>query len=356
MSIKFANIAKIGAIVVVGGILVLNAKSCIEGQIELDERKKKALDENNKPTSSQSEVMTQPTTLDYNESYFVDDYNDYVNINVYNTLLSAKDKYESLLNNGDSVSQKMIDSGVKLNVNNSGFIDHGVKGIYQLICDYISAYDKGDYDTCYNSAKQLSEFTNTLSKPFMYKLLINDKLDSEFQSEIKCDQFGNFVFANGNIVLENGRQIKVIGGSDPIFGENNLSDVESRIKWIENIPSVIFNRYSQIKNTNNDGICYIINETKAEDCYFEEYDSILTEGASEYSFDKSGAEIRAVSDDFVFVKDNSVYGLLDYNQKNSFERIQVIREALTTHKTDALYLDSCVTDLYNKYINRGYNK
>ena len=42
MSIKFANIAKIGAIVVVGGILVLNTKSCIEGQIELAERKKRA--------------------------------------------------------------------------------------------------------------------------------------------------------------------------------------------------------------------------------------------------------------------------------------------------------------------------
>ena len=140
MSIKFANIAKIGAIVVVGGILVLNTKSCIEGQIELAERKKRALEGNNNPTTS-SDVMTQPTTLDYSENSFVNnysennyanDYSEYVSDDIYYTLLSAKDKYESLLNNGDSVSEKMINNGVKLNVNNSGFIDHGVKGIYQL--------------------------------------------------------------------------------------------------------------------------------------------------------------------------------------------------------------------------------
>ena len=100
MSIKFANIAKIGAIVVVGGILVLNTKSCIEGHIELDERKKRALEGKNNSTSS-SDTMTQPTTLDYNESRFLDDYRDYVNSNVYSILVSAKDKYEDLLNNGE---------------------------------------------------------------------------------------------------------------------------------------------------------------------------------------------------------------------------------------------------------------
>ena len=68
-----ANIAKIGAVVVVGGILVLNTKSCIEGQIELDERRKRALEGKNNPTTS-SDVMTQPTTLDYSENSFVEKY------------------------------------------------------------------------------------------------------------------------------------------------------------------------------------------------------------------------------------------------------------------------------------------
>ena len=364
MSIKFANIAKIGAIVVVGGILVLNTKSCIEGQIELAERKKRALEGNNNPTTS-SDVMTQPTTLDYSENSFVNnysennyanDYSEYVNDDIYYTLLSAKDKYESLLNNGDSVSEKMINNGVKLNVNNSGFIDHGVKGIYQLICDYVSAYEKRDYDTCYSSGKQLSEFTHNLSKPFMYSLLVSDKLDSEYQSQIKCDEFGNFVYQSGNITLENGRQIRIIGGKDPLFGENNLSDVNSRMKWIETIPSIIFNKYSQVKNNTNDGVCYIINETMAEDCCYEEFDALLTEGASEYSFDKTDATILSKNDEYVFAKGYDVYGLLDYNQKTRYERMSVVKNALSTHQADVLYLDSCASDLYNKQTNNGYNK
>lgn len=356
MKIKFFNIVKIGAILAVGSFFALNVKSCVDGEIKFDEGGRKTFDDNNNPTTSQSDFVNQPTTLDYHDSYFADDYEEYVNDNIYHILLSAKAKYEDLLNYGDSVSQKMINNGVSLNENISGFVDHGMKGIYQLICDYVSAYEINDYATCYVSAKQLSDFTNTISKSFMYSLLVNDGLDNEFQSPIKCDQFGNFVFENGNIVLENGRQIKVIGGLDSILSESNLSDVDSRIKWIEEIPLVIFTKYSQIKNNNNDGVCYIINETKAEDCYLEEYDNLLTSGSLQYSFDKTDAEIKCINDDYVFVKDNSIYGLLDYNQKSEFVRIQAVKNALISHQADALYLDSCVTDLYNNHVNRGYNK
>ena len=354
MSVKFANLAKIGAAVVVGGIFVLNAKSCIEGQIELAERKRIANEKNHSTTAG--DIMTQPTTLDYSDSSFMDDFDKYVNNNVYSTLLTAKDKYESLLNNGDSVSEKLINNGVRLNVNNSGFIDHGIKGIYQLICDYVSAYEINDYNTCYNAAKQLSDFTYTLSKSFMYGILINDKLEKDYQSELKCDQFGNFVFQNGNLTLENGKQIRIIGGKDDLLGENNLCDIESRMKWIKDIPSIMFNRYSQINGNTGDGVCYIINETMAEDCYYEEFDALLIEGASEYSFDKTDATIRPEKNEYVFANNNDVYGLLDYNQKCRYERIKIVKDALSMHQVDVLYLDSCVTDMYNKQVNNGYNK
>ena len=350
-----ANIAKIGAVVVVGGILVLNTKSCIEGQIELDERRKRALEGKNSSSSS-SDIMTQPTTLDYSDSRFLDDYHEYVNSNVYSILLNAKDKYESLLNNGDSVSEKLINNGVNLNVNNSGFIDHGVKGIYQLICDYVSAYEINDYNTCYNAGKQLCDFTYSLSKSFLYDILINDKLESEYQSKLKCDQFGNFVVQNGNFILENGKQIRMIGGKDELLGENNLSDVESRIKWIEGIPSIMFNNYSQIKGSTNDGVCYIINETKVKDCYYEELDSLLTEGSVQYLFDKTDATIRPEKNEYVFASYYDIHGILDYNQKCRYERIKTVDDALSTHQADVLYLDSCVTDMYNKQVNSGYNK
>ena len=354
MSVKFANLAKIGAAVVVGGIFVLNAKSCIEGQIELAERKRIANEKNHSTTAG--DIMTQPTTLDYSDSSFMDDFDKYVNNNVYSTLLTAKDKYESLLNNGDSVSEKLINNGVRLNVNNSGFIDHGIKGIYQLICDYVSAYEINDYNTCYSASKQLSDFTYTLSKSFMYGILINDKLEKDYQSELKCDQFGNFVFQNGNLTLENGKQIRIIGGKDDLLGENNLCDIESRMKWIKDIPSIMFNRYSQINGNTGDGVCYIINETMAEDCYYEEFDALLIEGASEYSFDKTDATIRPEKNEYVFANNNDVYGLLDYNQKCRYERIKIVKDALSMHQVDVLYLDSCVTDMYNKQVNNGYNK
>ena len=51
-----------------------------------------------------------------------------------------------------------------------------------------------------------------------------------------------------------------------------------------------------------------------------------------------------------------MYGLLDYNQKSRYERMAVVKDALSTHQADALYLDSCASDLYNRQPNNGYNK
>ena len=36
--------------------------------------------------------------------------------------------------------------------------------------------------------------------------------------------------------------------------------------------------------------------------------------------------------------------------------MSVVKNALSTHQADVLYLDSCASDLYNKQTNNGYNK
>ena len=90
--------------------------------------------------------------------------------------------------------------------------------------------------------------------------------------------------------------------------------------------------------------------------FLDKQEKMNLEISSEYSFDKTDTTIRPEKNEYVFANNNDVYGLLDYNQKCRYERIKIVKDALSMHQVDVLYLDSCVTDMYNKQVNNGYNK
>lgn len=351
---KKGTVGKIVIFTVAGGILALSTKSCISGYIAEANFKR---DRNTKPTTSNSDTMTQPTSLDVTESSFVHDNGEYVNENVYSILLSARNKYESLLNGTDSVSEKLINTGVKLNANDSGHIDSSIKNIYDLICGYVSSYEKKDYDACYNYAFQLNEYSYDITNKYLYDLLVKNNIESKYQSDIKYDEFGSPVYQFGNISLENGSQIRFIGGDDSIVNGNNMNDFSSRIMWLEEIPAKLFDRYSQIKNSNDDGVCYVINVTKAYEYCIMETNKIISEYSSVYNVNAEDISIKEFNGEFYFTNSNGeLLGLLDYNQKNNYEKIKYIKDSELNGNTDCLLLDSYVSELYNNQSSNSYNK
>ena len=350
---KKGTVGKIVIFTVVGGVLLLSTKSCIDGYID-EANFKKYYKGNNKPTTSSSEFVTQPTTYDVTEASFSHDYSEYVNEDVYNTLLNARNKYESLLYGDDSVSEKMLYTGIKLNVNDSGHIDSGVKSIYDLICGYISSYDNKDFNACYNYALKLNEYSYKITNTYLYDLLVKNNLDSDFQSNIKYDEYGMPIYQYGNILLENGKQIRFLGGDNSFT--NNLNDFNSRMKWIESIPAMLFDRYSQIRNIDNDGVCYVINVTKANGYCTKEINSLISECSSAYNVDENGIKINESDGEYYFTSNGQMLGLLDYNQKSRYELIKYINDAITAGKADCLLLDSQVSNIYNDQSNNTYNK
>ena len=339
---------------VIGGIAFSVIKSCVDGYILKNNFKNNG---NTKPTTSVTDVTTQPTTADVTEAHFVHNTEEYVNEDIYNTLVSAKAKYDELFNNGSSVSENLINNGVMINVNDSGNIDSNVRRIYSLISDYIGLYKNGNYESCYNIGFQLNELTYSFSKNYLYSIMVMNNVDSEFKSNIKYDDYGNVLYQYGNITLENGKQMRILGGYDSLIYQGDSTDFSSRMKWVESIPEVLSSSYTQIRNIDNDGVCYIVNASKASSYCTQEIDNILCQGAAQYNFDASYAVIKMVGDDYAFVDtNNNVLGLLDYNQKNTYEKVKTIREAITTGRGDCLLLDSYISDIYSKQSNNGYNK
>lgn len=352
----FGCIGGILLVSVIGGTIALTAKSCVDTEIAKGILKNR---NNNKSSTSSTDVMTQPTTLDIDVTSGVlpSDIEMYFNYDIYNALLNAKANYELLLKNGDSVSEKIINSGVSLNANESGYIDGEMTNIYNLICKYISAYESNNTDVCYKVGTELINSSYSISKNYLFETLVMKNLDSQYQSDIKYDDFGNYVYQYGNLSLDNGKQIRFLGGNDPIVGDTNLSDINSRMEWLGEVPSALFNRYLQITNTDDDGVCYVINTTKASDCCDSIINSIISHGAAQYGFSEDDCMISIVNDEAVFVdSSNQICGLLDYNQKNLYEKVLAVRVAIDSKVCDALLIDSYLNDIYSNENNNSYHK
>lgn len=350
---KKGTVGKIVVFSVIGGVLVLATKSCVDGYIE-EANFKKYYNGNNKPSTSSSDVMTQPTTFDVTEASFSRDYDEYVNVDVYNSLLNARSMYESLLNGDMTISEKLTNTGIKLNVNDSGYIDTEARSIYNLICGYISSYEKNDYNSCYNYAFQLNQCSNDITSTYLFSLLVRNNLDAEFQSNIKYDEFGNPQYQYGNILLENGKQIRFLGGDNSFT--SSTSDFNSKIKWLESIPAMLFNRYSQINNISNDGVCYVINETKANEYCALEINNLISECASSYNVGVEGIDINENGSEYYFTSNGQMLGLLDYNQKSRYEIVKYIKNALVAGEADCLLLDSYASNMYSSQSSNTYNK
>lgn len=313
---------------------------------------------NNNEESFISETINSTEIPTESLDYFVSD-------DIYQNLKNAKNSYENLLNNGEAVSIKMKNSGIALSDSDSVIIDDGINNIYSLICQYITEYESRNFDGCIKAFNSLSYYYYSgLSKDYLFKLLISNNLPVEYQSSIKYDEFGNMYDSSNNIRLENGKVIRLIGANDNLVLNNNqyynqYENAYLMSKWIENLPSSLFGKYTVINNTSNDGVCYFWNETNVCDLCNKEYYQIISDGSNMYGYDNDNVQIICIDEDlkkYAFTDNNqNIYGELSYDQNMKIEKIVEIKNTVNTKKGNVLVLDSYISDMYNKY-NNTYNK
>lgn len=307
--------------------------------------------------SFETTTPVETTTLAEKETEVSTSYDDiaiYVNDEVYNMLKKAKNDYHALLDQGGKVSEKLSNNGIKMNKDVSNQIDGLLPMISSKIDKYVSSYEKKDFNTCYSVYRELDDYYSAVSKDYLYSLLVASKLDSDYQSNMKRDESGYLSYSSGDINLNNGRQIRFIGGIDEFIDDNADNEI-AKVNWISSIPRVLFYKYAQYGVKDN--VCYIINETRVNDLCSSETSRIISESSSEYGYDVKTTSIKGVNGEYCFVgNDNTLYGTLDYNQKSSYDLVSEVKDAVKTHKYDPLEIDGYVYDMYNNQSDKSYNK
>ena len=207
---------------------------------------------------------------------------DLVNEEVYLHLSEAYNNMNSMYLNGE-VSSQMTNNNIQLSQGDSKYIDENIKGIYYLISNYVKFYRENNFYSCSETARQIFNYQG-ISKSDLYNILVSRKLPVECQSSLNYHNVGGIYDNAGNIVLDNGRILRLIGGEDSIISnDDNYTDKYNRMvqlsKWYETLPMILFDQYASIQNVNgNDGVCYVWNQTKVERSCNREWNMIKQSG------------------------------------------------------------------------------
>ena len=314
------------------------------------------------PTSSET-VETIPSQEAYETIAPVvhDDLYSYVNEEVYRNLCTARDQFNTMYSSGE-VSSQMINHGTNVNGEDANYINSCMKNLYNLIQSYISAYESGNSEQCYQVAQTLySVGCNDLNKGYLYRVIVQSKLPDGYKSAIEFDSYDG----NDNLYLENGNRVHLIGGNDTLvspshYTNNSYSDMIYATEWISSLPSVLMSQYHDVESTyGNDGICYFWNETMVEKTCRREWEIVRRDGQSMYGLDPNTCRIVYLNDynSYVYLdNDDQVIGTLDYANVDRVDHIYSVQDALTSKKGDVAYLDGSLREMYTTQINRGYRK
>lgn len=298
--------------------------------------------------AAQTEVTPQPSNM-----YAI------VNESVYHNLVEAKRNFEQLFQNGD-VSSQLKSHGISLSGDNADFIRSNAKSIYDTICSYIQSFEKGDSNACYSFGASLYDYYyHTLSREYLYNVMVASQLPSAYQDSFSANPYDSY----GNICLQNGNKICFIGGSDdlvcptPYYGDY-YNDMYVRSEWYKHLPSILCDYYGVLKNSDGDnGICYIMNEARAERYCSGEWASIKEDGQSIYGFNAHDARVvwDYNANCYIFVGPNDeVYGPLTSSEASRVNGINTVQDALVLNEGSPYTVDSCIRDMLGRQSAKTY--
>lgn len=262
----------------------------------------------------------------------------YANEDLYRTLSTAYDNFNRFYANGEASTQ-MRNSGTYLSDNDASNVDSNMRNMYQLLSNYVNAFQSGDYDTCAQIGEQIYNM-NGLEKIYFYNLLVNSKIPNQYRD---------------------GRNLCLIGPSDLLIcGIEQASDlynsVQIQAKWISTIPNIILDQYQVIDNSNgDDGNCYIWNQSNVERTCGREWSVIREQGKSMYGVDPSTVHIRWSDEANTYYYEDQndvVYGPLDPYSNQAVDHIYEIQDAMVFGSGNVYALDGFLKDMVS---TRGYS-
>ena len=290
---------------------------------------------------------------------------DFVNEEVYRNLHLAKSNWDQFYRNGQ-VSVQMKYNGTDLNHSDSDFIDSNMWKIYNLIFNYVASYESGDIENCAKNAKDLLYFyDNTINKDFLYRILIMNKLPAECQADISRPFYNSLFDQDGNILLDNGKKLSIIGIEDDILEthyDNNFYDKMLKVsEWYEKLPTMLLEEYAFVENVNviNPEICYLWNETKIENICAKEWENLKISGQNIYGFDLDSTVIRWLpeANSYAYESQNGIiYGLLNDMDTSRVDHLYEVQDAIVTHIGDVSFLDSYIKNMISYQSIQQYTR
>ncbi len=307
--------------------------------------------------SDASYVMPNSSTAD--EINYTEVYN-LVNSEVYGYLLQARNNFSKLYAGGE-VSSQMENNGTVLSPIEAEVIDVNMLEIYRLIYDYINYYNQGDVQSCYQTAQLLFR-NNMLSKEYLYSILVSRKLPGECQGSINFQE-GLIYDGRGNIILNNGRLLRLIGGEDDIisadvYTNDPYNNVVKLSEWYAKLPSIILDQYTYLTNSRGyDGVCYVWNQSNVEKACYHEWDYIRENAREVYGLDPDDTFMHWDSNRFTYVYEDQ-YGQIfpfDLDTSNRLAHIFEVQDALVSRVGDVYSLDGYVKNMrasstYQEYV------
>ena len=265
----------------------------------------------------------------------------------YEELISAKEGFKNLFDKG-SVSTQMKKNGCDLSSNEAKFIDQSLNEVYSNISKYIKCFKNEDYMNCYRYGVLLyNSYYQNFGYNELYQLLVEKNLPKKYQSNISYQDSTNDAY-----VLENGKQIRLIGSSqDELLSSNKYSsdlyeDALLKMKWYKKLPSMIMNRYSAIEDNYLDSdSCYLLNEKYAEDLCNNEWNKIIEEESKTYGFSKKNVSVYWDYDceSYIYVdSNNNILGIASSNNGQKIDQILMVEDAIETHEGNVYELDYAI--------------
>ena len=313
----------------------------------LDERIEDLSDEN---TDDEFAFELDDVAYAENEEDCKNYYYEFVNPDVYENLRFAYDSFEKFRESG-AASKQMKSNGSKLSSTDAEYIDDHMELCYKLINQYVAAYESNDVEKCYEIGKELYDLYYSFGPDVLYKIKIMQNLPKDFQSPIVD---GNSYDSMGNIILENGNKICLIGPPDDIVGEvpdygDLYDDMYFRSRWFRNIPAFILDYYDVFNAKDDGNVCYIMDYSLAERACRRGWEEIYAEGREMYDDNR----INGVNDYYFYI-DKKKIGKLSSEQIDRVNDIYYIEDIVVSHEGDPYQVDTAYKSIVYGLQEHGY--
>ena len=305
---------------------------------------------------SEEIILEDPSQEIIVENEIPNDFYCFTSTDFYKQLVSAKEEFEILHDRG-SISSQMKKNGCELSSKEAKYIDNSLNDIYSIISSYIKCFKNKDFDSCYRYGVLLyNSYYQNFGFHELYQILIEKNLPKKYQSDISYQDSNTEAY-----ILDNGRQIRMIGSSQDEFLSSNQSssdlyeDALLKMEWYKKLPSMIMNRYSVIQDDYLDSdSCYLLNEKYAEDTCNREWDRIIEEESKNYGFSKTNVSVYWDYDcqSYIYVDSNeNILGIASSNNSEKIDQIIMIEDAIENHKGNVYELDYAIRGM-----NQNKNK